>query len=140
VACHDTASAFAAAPLVGAHSAVLSSGTWSLLGVELDDPQLGPDAAAYNLTNERGVCGTVRLLRNVMGLWLVQECRRAWTAAGDAPAPAAPRASIETLLHAFIPAAHVHHTHPDAINALACARDGQELIAECFGDSAAWIE
>lgn len=54
--------------------------------------------------------------------------------------PAAPRSSIETLLHAFIPAAHVHHTHPDAINALACATDGRELIAECFGDSAAWIE
>ena len=53
--------------------------------------------------------------------------------------PAAPRSSIETLLHAFIPAAHVHHTHPDAINALACAADGQELIAERFGDSAAWI-
>jgi rhamnulose-1-phosphate aldolase/alcohol dehydrogenase len=54
--------------------------------------------------------------------------------------PAAPRSSIETLLHAFIPAAHVHHTHPDAINTLACARDGRELIAECFGDGAAWIE
>jgi rhamnulose-1-phosphate aldolase/alcohol dehydrogenase len=54
--------------------------------------------------------------------------------------PSAPRSSIETLLHAFIPAAHVHHTHPDAINTLACARDGRALIAECFGDSAAWIE
>lgn len=54
--------------------------------------------------------------------------------------PAAPRSSIETLLHAFIPAAHVHHTHPDAINALACAGDGRELISACFGDSAAWIE
>jgi rhamnulose-1-phosphate aldolase/alcohol dehydrogenase len=54
--------------------------------------------------------------------------------------PAAPRSSIETLLHAFLPAAHVHHTHPDAINALACSRDGRELIAECFGDEAAWIE
>ncbi len=54
--------------------------------------------------------------------------------------PAAPRSSIETLLHAFIPAAHVHHTHPDAINVLACARDGRELIAECFGDAAAWVE
>ncbi len=54
--------------------------------------------------------------------------------------PAAPRSSIETLLHAFVPAAHVHHTHPDAINALACARDGKALIAECFGDSAAWID
>lgn len=54
--------------------------------------------------------------------------------------PAAPRSSIETLLHAFIPAAHVHHTHPDAINTLACARDGRELIAECFGDEAAWVD
>ena len=48
--------------------------------------------------------------------------------------PAAPRSSIETLLHAFIPAAHVHHTHPDAINVLACANDGRKLIAECFGE------
>jgi rhamnulose-1-phosphate aldolase/alcohol dehydrogenase len=54
--------------------------------------------------------------------------------------PAAPRSSIETLLHAFIPAAHVHHTHPDAINVLACSTDGKKLVAECFGDSAAWIE
>jgi rhamnulose-1-phosphate aldolase/alcohol dehydrogenase len=53
--------------------------------------------------------------------------------------PAAPRSSIETLLHAFIPAAHVHHTHPDAINVLACSREGRELVAECFGDSAAWV-
>jgi len=53
--------------------------------------------------------------------------------------PAAPRSSIETLLHAFIPAAHVHHTHPDAINVLACADGGAELIAECFGDQAAWV-
>src|SRR5579875_2644481 len=54
--------------------------------------------------------------------------------------PAAPRSSIETLLHAFIPAAHVHHTHPDAINAIACAEGGRELIAECFGDRAVWID
>jgi rhamnulose-1-phosphate aldolase/alcohol dehydrogenase len=53
--------------------------------------------------------------------------------------PAAPRASIETLLHAFVPADHVHHTHPDAINVLAGTRDGQRLVAECFGDEAAWI-
>ncbi|MGA2012246.1 MAG: rhamnulokinase family protein [Solirubrobacteraceae bacterium] len=85
VAGHDTASAFAATPLAGPGAAVLSSGTWSLLGVELDAPELGAGAAAVNLTNERGVGGTVRLLRNVMGLWLVQECRRAWSAAGRAP-------------------------------------------------------
>jgi rhamnulose-1-phosphate aldolase/alcohol dehydrogenase len=54
--------------------------------------------------------------------------------------PAAPRSSIETLLHAFVPAPHVHHTHPDAINVIACAEGGRELIAECFGDEAAWIE
>jgi rhamnulose-1-phosphate aldolase/alcohol dehydrogenase len=53
--------------------------------------------------------------------------------------PAAPRSSIETLLHAFVPAAHVHHTHPDAVNVLAGTRDGEDLVAECFGDDAAWI-
>ena len=82
VAGHDTASAFAAAPLSGPHGAVLSSGTWSLLGVELSEPELGLDASGFNLTNERGINRTTRLLRNVMGLWLVQECRRAWRAAG----------------------------------------------------------
>jgi rhamnulose-1-phosphate aldolase/alcohol dehydrogenase len=53
--------------------------------------------------------------------------------------PAAPRSSIETLLHAFVPAPHVHHTHPDGINVLAGTRDGERLLAECFGDEAAWI-
>ncbi len=78
VAGHDTASAFAAVPLRGERAAVLSSGTWSLLGLELDEPVLDDRASAYNLTNERGIEGTIRLLRNVMGLWLLQECRRAW--------------------------------------------------------------
>jgi rhamnulokinase len=82
VAGHDTAAAFAAAPLEGPHSAVLSSGTWSLLGVEAPEPELGDTAAHLNITNERGVDGTYRLLRNVMGLWLVQECRRAWESDG----------------------------------------------------------
>jgi rhamnulose-1-phosphate aldolase/alcohol dehydrogenase len=53
--------------------------------------------------------------------------------------PSAPRSSIETLLHAFVPAPHVHHTHPDAINVLAGQRDGQRLVAECFAGEAAWI-
>jgi rhamnulose-1-phosphate aldolase/alcohol dehydrogenase len=53
--------------------------------------------------------------------------------------PAAPRSSIETLLHAFVPAKHVHHTHPDGINVLAGTRDGERLVGECFGDEAAWI-
>jgi rhamnulokinase len=82
VAAHDTASAFAAAPIRTPSAAVLSSGTWSLLGIEVDEPALDARAAGYNLTNERGVDGTIRLLRNVMGLWLVQECRRHWEAIG----------------------------------------------------------
>ena len=73
VASHDTASAFAAAPLRGDDAAILSSGTWSLLGVELAEPTLDDVARGFNFTNERGVDGT-RLLTNVMGLWLLQEC------------------------------------------------------------------
>src|SRR3954467_13515320 len=53
--------------------------------------------------------------------------------------PAMPRPSIETLQHAFVPAAHVHHTHPDGINILAGSENGEQLVRECFGDSAAWI-
>ena len=83
VASHDTASAFVAAPLRSENAAILSSGTWSLLGIELDAPVLSEQAREFNLTNERGVDGTIRLLRNVMGLWLVQECRRHWDASYD---------------------------------------------------------
>jgi rhamnulokinase len=78
VASHDTASAFVAAPLRDERAAVLASGTWSLLGVELPAPVLTDAARAANLTNERGVDGTTRLLKNVMGLWLEQECARVW--------------------------------------------------------------
>jgi rhamnulokinase len=83
VASHDTASAFVAAPLRSPNAAILSSGTWSLLGLELDAPVLSDAAREYNLTNERGVDGTIRLLRNVMGLWLVQECAARWGASYD---------------------------------------------------------
>ena len=82
-ASHDTASAFVAAPLRTPRAAILSSGTWSLLGLELEAPVLTDRAREYNLTNERGVDGTIRLLRNVMGLWLVQECRRHWDMSYD---------------------------------------------------------
>lgn len=83
VAGHDTASGFAAAPIGGVRAAVISSGTWSLLGVETAAPVLTEQACAANLTNERGVDGTTRLLANVMGLWIVQECRRHWASAGE---------------------------------------------------------
>jgi rhamnulokinase len=77
VASHDTASAFAAVP-VDEHAAVLSSGTWSLLGLELPEPVLSDAARDATLTNERGIDGTTRLLKNVMGLWVLEESRRCW--------------------------------------------------------------
>jgi rhamnulokinase len=81
-ASHDTASAVAAVPAQGEGWAYISSGTWSLMGVELDAPRRGEEALAANFTNEVGVGGTVRFLKNIMGLWLVQECRRSWERAG----------------------------------------------------------
>ncbi len=81
-ATHDTGSAVAAVPASTATWAYISSGTWSLMGVELPAPLLSDKALAYNFTNEGGVGGTVRFLKNIMGLWLVQECRRAWERAG----------------------------------------------------------
>ena len=81
-ACHDTGSAVAAVPAVGRNFAYISSGTWSLLGTEVKEPVITPQSLAYNFTNEGGVCGTFRFLKNIMGLWLVQESRRAWTRAG----------------------------------------------------------
>jgi rhamnulokinase len=77
---HDTASAVTAVPFEpGRKAAYISSGTWSLVGVEVLHPVINAAALNSNLTNEGGVAGTFRLLKNVMGLWLVQECRRAWT-------------------------------------------------------------
>ena len=80
-ACHDTGSAVAAISARDG-TAFLSSGTWSLLGTELDSPVITADALRLNFTNEGGVCGTTRLLKNVMGLWMLQGCRQSWTAQG----------------------------------------------------------
>ncbi len=80
-ACHDTGSAVAAISARDG-TAFLSSGTWSLLGTELDYPVITPEALRLNFTNEGGVNGTTRLLKNVMGLWMLQGCRQSWTARG----------------------------------------------------------
>ena len=82
--CHDTASAVAAVPAESDDYAYLSSGTWSLMGVEIPRPVITERSLAYNFTNEGGVCGTIRFLKNISGLWLVQECRRVWAEAGEA--------------------------------------------------------
>ncbi len=75
---HDTASAVVAVPMTEPNAAYISSGTWSLVGLETLQPIISSAALTANLTNEAGVNGTNRLLKNVMGLWILQECRRAW--------------------------------------------------------------
>jgi rhamnulokinase len=91
VGSHDTASAVVAVPADGENFAYISSGTWSLVGMELDRPVVTEASRAANFTNEAGIDGTVRYLRNVSGLWLLQECQRHW---GPAAGP------IESLLRA----------------------------------------
>ena len=78
VGSHDTASAFVGTPLTSSDSVCISLGTWGLVGLELDKPVLTAEAFEANFTNELGVDGRVRFLRNVMGLWVLQECLRAW--------------------------------------------------------------
>ena len=82
VASHDTASAVVAVPAEGEDFAYISSGTWSLVGVELPEPSIEQEGMRANFTNEGGFGGTTRFLKNVMGLWLLQECRRTWSREG----------------------------------------------------------
>ncbi len=79
---HDTAAAVAAVPADGRNWAYISSGTWSLVGVEENAPIISPQSLESNFTNEGGVGGTIRFLKNVTGLWLVQGCRKEWAKAG----------------------------------------------------------
>jgi rhamnulokinase len=83
VGSHDTASAVVGVPAENPNFAYISCGTWGLVGVELDQPVLTEDSRAANFTNERGVDGTIRYLRNVMGLWLLSETLRTWELQGE---------------------------------------------------------
>jgi rhamnulokinase len=97
VGSHDTASAVVAVPMTSPDCAYISSGTWSLVGVELDQPVLSEASRLANFTNEGGVDGRVRFLRNVMGLWLLSESLRTWERAGtpsDLPALLAAAAQV----------------------------------------------
>ena len=82
-ACHDTGSAVVAVPAQNEDFVWVSSGTWSIMGVETNQPVVNNQALEYNFTNEGGVFGTWRFSKNVMGLWLVQECRREWMRRGE---------------------------------------------------------
>jgi len=134
-ASHDTASAVVAVPAEGTEFAYISCGTWSLVGVELDRPVLTETSRRASFTNEAGVDGTVRYLRNVMGLWLLQESMRCWAAAGmrtslaellDRAASSEPlRAIIDADDMTLLPAGDM----PARI-AAACARAGQLVPSE----------
>ena len=83
VCSHDTGSAVVAIPATGDDWAFISSGTWSLMGVELPEPVINSKSQEYNFTNEGGAEGTFRFLKNIMGLWLLQQCRSSWTKSGN---------------------------------------------------------
>jgi rhamnulokinase len=107
-ACHDTGCAVAAVPAAGADNGrpsdfvYISSGTWSLMGAELPEPVINEQSLAFNLTNEGGVGGTFRFLKNIMGLWLVQESRRTWARAAS---PTQERLSYDELTQMAMQAA-----------------------------------
>jgi rhamnulokinase len=145
---HDTASAVVATPFPEPGALFISSGTWSLVGVEVPRPVVTPESRAANLTNEGGYAGTTRLLRNVMGLWILQECRRTWAAEGVelSYAELTELAGREPALHSFV--------NPNARDFLGrgdmparvqayCHRSGQPVpedpaaIARCVVDSLA---
>lgn len=147
-ASHDTASAVAGVPAEGARFAYISCGTWSLAGVELDRPVLTDASRQANFTNEAGVDDTVRYLRNVMGLWLLQESMRAWASAGQ-PADlsalleeAAREQPLRTVVDANDPAFLRPGDMPARI-ADACRRTGQAppqtraRLTRCILDSLA---
>ncbi|WP_346149322.1 rhamnulokinase family protein [Nonomuraea recticatena] len=131
VASHDTASAVAAVPARTPDFAYISCGTWSLVGVELDSPVLSEESRAANFTNEAGIDGTIRYLRNVMGLWILQECLRAWGESDlegllQAAAHAKPgQMTIDPDDPAFLPPGDM----PSRITAY-CERTGQPAPAD----------
>ncbi len=132
---HDTASAVVGAPLAGPTTAFLSSGTWSLIGLEVAAPVITAVSLAANLTNEGGVEGTIRLLRNVVGLWLVQESRRALWPAGDGPSYAelAELAEAAPASTAFIDPDDERFLRPGDLPARVrafCAETGQPVPAD----------
>ncbi|GHV01168.1 rhamnulokinase [Bacteroidia bacterium] len=128
VAGHDTASAVAAVPALDERFAYLSSGTWSLMGIELPGPVISSETARLNITNEGGVDGTTRLLKNITGMWLLERCLAEWKAAGrDYSYP-----EVVEMASAATPfVATVDPDHPSLANPASMTR----AIAELCGGS-----
>jgi rhamnulokinase len=145
---HDTASAVVGVPLEDPDAAYISSGTWSLVGVETREPQITEAAMAANLTNEGGAYGTIRLLRNSAGMWLLQESRRQWAREGR-------EYGYDDMVRLAMPApvgvSIVNPDHPDFVAPgdlparvrAYCARtgqpepDGEAALIRCVLDSLA---
>ncbi|AWS41971.1 rhamnulokinase family protein [Streptosporangium sp. 'caverna'] len=148
VGSHDTASAVAAVPADGERFAYISCGTWSLVGVELDQPMISEEGRRANFTNEAGIDGTVRYLRNVTGLWLLQECVRVWETGGERVdleallGQAAGEAPFRSTVDADDPVFHAPGDMPGRL-ADFCRRTGQPVpetrarIVRCVVDSLA---
>ncbi|WP_405905159.1 rhamnulokinase family protein [Streptomyces sp. NBC_00828] len=144
VGSHDTASAVAAVPATGERFAYICTGTWSLAGLELDAPVLTEASRAANFTNELGLDGTVRYLRNIMGLWLLQECLREW---GEPDLTALLREATEvTPLRSLVDAGDAAFLAPGRMPARiadACRESGQPVpgapaeVTRCILDSLA---
>ena len=148
VAGHDTQSAMAGVPTGEEDFIFLSCGTWSLLGTELREPVINAESAAYNITNEGGCCGRISFLKNLIGLWLIQESRRQWMREGHeysygeleqlAAAAPAQRSFIRPDDPAFLPSGDM----PLRIRA-ACERTGQPVpesvgaVIRCIDESLA---
>jgi rhamnulokinase len=132
VASHDTASAAASIPNLDEHSAFISSGTWSLMGMELDAPVTSARARELNFTNEGGCGGSTLLLRNLTGLWIVQECMRQWEIEGkgcsweELIAEAQAAKAFRSLVHPGAKEFLAPKDMPTAIRNL-CKKTGQEL-------------
>ncbi len=146
VGSHDTASAVVGVPAVDERFAYISSGTWSLVGLELDKPVLTEAARQANFTNEGGVDGTVRFLKNVMGLWVLNECARVWNAeVPELVAAAAARAGgvlIDIDDESLLTPSRPSDPMPDRVERLVAAGGHAPLgdrgaIARCILDSLA---
>ncbi len=131
-AAHDTGSAVAAVPARSARYAYISSGTWSLMGTVSAAPIVNESVRTLAFTNEGGVGGTVRLLKNICGLWLVQECRRIWARAGEdlgyeaLAAMAAAARPFQAIIDPDHPSFNTPDDMPAAIQG-SCAATGQPV-------------
>ena len=146
VAGHDTASAVAAIPARDEHFAYLSSGTWSLMGIETREPIISARSLELNFTNEGGIEGTTRFLKNICGMWIYERCRKEWTDAPDSHAELQAEAMKQPAMRCLInPDDEAFANPPSMVKAIEdyCRRTGQHVpqgyaeVCRCIFDSLA---